>query len=244
MADDRELFNAALSRAECSAAMHCSCDTIHCLQQHYWDTVLSCRPVLFSSPHLTFPRMPFLLTYWAPWSRVLLEKLAGVQLVKKFPPHFREPEGLSPHSQQSVTSPYLEPDRSSPCPPHPTSWRSILIISSHLRLGRPSDLFPHQNPVHTSPLPNTCYVSRPSHSSRFDLPNNIELGVQIIKLLLCIFLHSPVTSSVLDPNVILSTLLTNTLSLRSSFGVTDQVSHPYKTTFRLNINEFYDLTID
>jgi hypothetical protein len=27
-------------------------------------------------------------------------------------------------------------------PPHPTSWRSILILSSHLRLGHPSGLFP------------------------------------------------------------------------------------------------------
>ena len=27
-------------------------------------------------------------------------------------------------------------------PPHPTSWRSILILSSHLRLGLPSGLFP------------------------------------------------------------------------------------------------------
>jgi hypothetical protein len=27
--------------------------------------------------------------------------------------------------------------------------------------------FPHQNPVHTSPLPHTRYMPRPSHSSRF-----------------------------------------------------------------------------
>ena len=27
--------------------------------------------------------------------------------------------------------------------------------------------FPHQNPVHASPLPHTCYMPRPSHSSRF-----------------------------------------------------------------------------
>ena len=33
-----------------------------------------------------------------------------------------------------------------------------------------------------------------------------------------------------NPNVLLSTLLTNTLGLRSSFSVTDQVPHPYKTT--------------
>jgi len=31
--------------------------------------------------------------------------------------------------------------------PHPTSWRSILILSSHLRLGLPSDLFPSGSPT-------------------------------------------------------------------------------------------------
>jgi hypothetical protein len=33
--------------------------------------------------------------------------------------------------------------------------------------------FPHQNPVCASPLPHTCYMPRPSHSSRVDHPNNI-----------------------------------------------------------------------
>ena len=47
---------------------------------------------------------------------------------------------------------------------------------------------------------------------------------------LCIFLHSPVTSSVLGPNLLLNTLFSNTFSLRSSLSVSDQVSHPYKTT--------------
>ena len=37
-------------------------------------------------------------------------------------------EGSLPHLQQPATCPYLEPDRSSPCP-HPTSLRSILILS-------------------------------------------------------------------------------------------------------------------
>ena len=32
---------------------------------------------------------------------------------------------------------------------------------------------PHENPFYISFLPNTCYMTRPSHSSRFDHPNNI-----------------------------------------------------------------------
>jgi len=34
--------------------------------------------------------------------------------------------------------------------------------------------FPHHNPVYTSPLLLTCYILRPSHSSRFDYTNNIR----------------------------------------------------------------------
>jgi len=47
--------------------------------------------------------------------------------------------------------------------------------------------------------------------------------------LLCSILHSHVTPFLLDPNIFLSTVFLNPLSLRSSLYVTDQVSHPYKT---------------
>ena len=73
-------------------------------------------------------------------------------------------------------------------------------------------------------------MPRSSHSSGFDLPNNIVWGEQIIKLLIVLFLHSPVTSFLLAPNIILSTLFSDTLSLRSYLNVSDQVSHPHKTT--------------
>ena len=53
----------------------------------------------------------YLLT---PWCRVLLEKLTGLQLVKKFLVFFMEPEGSLPHSQASATSPYSGPAQSSP----------------------------------------------------------------------------------------------------------------------------------
>jgi hypothetical protein len=49
--------------------------------------------------------------------------------------------------------------------------------------------FPHQNPVHTSPLPHTRYMSCPSHSSLF-IPRTI-FGEQYRSLSssLCSFLH-------------------------------------------------------
>jgi hypothetical protein len=50
---------------------------------------------------------------------------------------------------------------------------------------------------------------------------------------MCIFLLSPITSSLLGPNVLLRTLFANTLSLRFSVHVSDQVSHPYQTTGKI-----------
>ena len=46
---------------------------------------------------------------------------------------------------------------------------------------------------------------------------------------LCNLLHSPVTSSLVSPNILLNTMFSNTLSFLSSRNVNDQVSHPYKT---------------
>jgi len=60
---------------------------------------------------------------------------------------------------------------------HPTSWRSMLILSFHLCLGFPSGPFtsgfPAKNPVYTSPLSHTCYMCGSSHSSWFVRPSKI-----------------------------------------------------------------------
>jgi hypothetical protein len=47
--------------------------------------------------------------------------------------------------------------------------------------------------------------------------------------------YSPVTSSLFGPNILLSTLFSNTLSLRFSFSIRDQDSHPYKTKSKIII---------
>ena len=122
----------------------------------------------------------YLLT---PWCRVLLEKLTDLQLVKKFPEFHGTRRFITAltsvrHLSQSWASPIQS------IYPHPTSWRSILILSTPLRLGLPSDLFPSGFPTKTLYTPrvvtHTRHMPSTSHSSRFYHPHNIGWGVQII----------------------------------------------------------------
>ena len=138
-----------------------------------------------------------------------------------------ETEGSLSYAQEPVPKSYREPDQSHSIPSHPTSWRSISMLSFHLSLGIQSGLFSsglHPDPVCFPPLPHTCYMLRPYHSSRFDHPTNIWRGVQIVKLLICSILHSIVTSFVLGPNVFLSALFSNALSLCSSVNMINIVT--------------------
>jgi hypothetical protein len=62
-----------------------------------------------------------------------------VQPFSKFQAILRNPK-VPPCLQEPFTGPYPEPVRSIPY--HPIPLRSILILSTHLRLGLPSGLFP------------------------------------------------------------------------------------------------------
>ena len=112
----------------------------------------------------------YLLT---PWNRVLLEKLTGFQLVKKFPAFYGTRKFTTAFTK--ATCPYPEPARSIP---YPTSH--FLKINLNITLpstpGSPkwslSLKFPYQNPIYDSPLSHTRYTPRPSHSSRFYHPKN------------------------------------------------------------------------
>jgi hypothetical protein len=108
-----------------------------------------------------FPSYTYLLTYLpTPWCRVL-EKLTGLQLVKKFPAF----HGTRRFITALTTVRHLSLSWASPIQstyPHPTFCRSILILSTHLRLGLPSGLFhsgfPTKNlytPI-SSPIRTTC----------------------------------------------------------------------------------------
>jgi len=148
-----------------------------------------------------------------------------------------ESESSLPRSQAPATCPFPAPARSNPYPQHITSWRSILILSSHLSVGLPSRLFPSGFPTKTlyKPFFSLILTTGPAHLILLDFITWTILGEEYRSLSssLCSFLHSPVTSFLLGQNILLSTLFSNTLSLRPSLTVSDQVSHPYKTTGKI-----------
>jgi len=123
------------------------------------------------SNHVECTILTYLLTYSMVQSPFF--KPTGLQLVKKFPTFHGTRKFITAltnvrHLSLSWPSPIQSIN------PHPTSWRSILILSTHLRLGLPSGLlpFPHQDPIHPLSSP-TRHMPSPSHSSRFYHPHNI-----------------------------------------------------------------------
>ena len=93
--------------------------------------------------------LAYLLTYLlTPWCRVLLEQLTGLQLVKKFPAfHGTRRFITSLTSVRHLSLSWASPIQS--IYPHPTSRRSVLILSTLLRLGLPCGLFPSGFPTKT-----------------------------------------------------------------------------------------------
>ena len=141
----------------------------------------------------------------------------SLQLVKKFPAfhgtpkvHYRTHKCPPPVSILSQLDPVHTPT-------------SILILSSHLRLGLPYGLFPSGFPTKIfytsliSPIHATC----PAHLILLYLITRTIFGEQYRSLSssLCSYLHSPVTSSILSPNVLPSTLFADTLSYGGPYCV-------------------------
>jgi hypothetical protein len=119
----------------------------------------------------------YLLT---PRSRVLLEKLTGLQLVKKFPLFYGTRRFLTAFTSVPILS-QLDPVHTPTF--HFLKIHFNIILSSTPRSPQRtlSLRFPHQNPVYASLLPHTRYMPSSIHSSRFYHPKNIG-WVQNIKL--------------------------------------------------------------
>ena len=127
--------------------------------------------------------------------------------------------------------------------PNPVHIPTSHLLEIHPNIIRPSTpmyprwslslRFPHQDPIHLPSSP--IRVSCPAHLIFLDFITRTILGEQYksFSSSLCNLLHSPVTLSLLGPNILLITTFSNTLSFLSSLNVSDQVSHPYKTTGKI-----------
>ena len=120
------------------------------VEQHYQTYTQIDIPVTHSLTLLTNPR-----------SKVPLENLTGFQLVKKFPAFYATRKFITAFtSARHLSLSWASLIQS--IPPHRTSYGSILILSSHLRLGLSSGLFPSGFPTKTmytpllSPMHATC----------------------------------------------------------------------------------------
>ena len=148
-----------------------------------------------------------------------------------------KPEGSLPHSQVSVICPYPEPAPSSPYPTsHFLKFHLNIVLPS--KPGSPHWSLPLRFPTKTlyTSLPNFIHATCLVHLILLHFITRTILGEEYRTLSSssCSFLHTPVTSTLLGSNILLNIIFSNNLSLRSSLNVSEQVSHPYRTTGKNN----------
>ena len=154
-------------------------------------------------------KLTYLLT---PCSRVLIEKLTGFAANQEIPRILWNPKVHHHTHKRPPPAPILS--QLHPVPTTPSHFLKIhLILSSHLRLGLPNGLFPSGFPTKTlcTPLPSSIRAACPAQLILLHFITRTILGEEYRSLSssLCNFLHSPVTPSLLGPNILLNTLFSN-----------------------------------
>ena len=153
-----------------------------------------------------------------------------------------KPGGSMSHSQGLSSNSY--PETNQPNPSYwliPISLGSILILSSHLRLGLPNDLFPVGLPINIlkALLPSSIITKWLANLNLLDLTilNILRKRYKIWSSSLWSLLHSPF-SSLLCSNICLRFLLRNALSPYSSLDVLKHVQQKIIVSFLLSVGMF------
>jgi hypothetical protein len=160
-----------------------------------------------------------------------------VQLLKNFPAFYETRSFITVFTRDFCWS-LSWPTSIQSIPHYPITLRSILILSTHLRLGLPSGSFPPRFPtniLYAFLFSHLCYMPCLSHPPWLDYSNSncIWRRVRVMKLLIMEFPPTSCHFISLRTKIPLSTLFSNTLSLCSSLNVRDQVSHSNRTTGKI-----------
>ena len=176
------------SKRSIKAPWRCCGGTETCRSVH--NIILYCNIYIYILQYTIIHLLTYLLT---PCSTVLLEKLTGLQLVKKFPSFLWNPKV---HYRTHKLPPPV-PVLGQPNPVHiPTSH----LLEIHPNIIHPSThrfsqwslslRFPHQDPIRPPLLTYTCHMSSPSHSTRFKVIHYIILFYYIILFIIYLNIYA------------------------------------------------------
>jgi len=162
------------------------------------------------------------------WSRVLFKKLIITQLVKKLPTFYGSQMFITVFVTSRHWSLYwaiwIQSTTS-----HPISLRSVLILSYHLCLSRPSGVFPSgfSTKILYAFLITPMLAKCPAHLILLDL-----ITLTIFPEAYELWSLSP-NSSHLGPNILLSTLFSDILKLCFFLSKRVKISHQYETAGKI-----------